>query len=187
VTGTGKATRFPLRRGDVVEFDKWGGGGYGDPLERESARVLQDFEEGVISREAAEHVYGVVVRDGAVDAAATEQRRRQLANDRIIVSVVAHDRDAIDGGTRLWEISPALAGPLECANGAVLECVRPGRTPLRGRARIDAALSANEIRVGPRGRGVLGAQPGDRVWLRVVPGALYPPQSSSVSGHGASV
>lgn len=54
-----------------------GGGGYGPPHEREVARVVHDVSEGWVSRERAEKVYGVVVRDdGSVDAARTAALRQ---------------------------------------------------------------------------------------------------------------
>ncbi|MBI4182964.1 MAG: hydantoinase B/oxoprolinase family protein [Proteobacteria bacterium] len=174
VARTGKATKFPLRQGDVVEFDKWGGGGYGDPLERDPERVLADLEEGFISSESAFAVYGVVIRDGAVDASQTVARRRDLLAERVFVLVDAGEQDTVDGGTRLWEIGPALAERLRVADREVLECIHSGRAPLRGLARIRPGLPPDRLAIGPVGRTALGAQRGDEVWLRKVPGVLYP-------------
>ena len=55
-----------------------GGGGYGNPLDREPERVLDDLLDEKISPEAARDVYGVVVEDGVLDLAATEARRAEL-------------------------------------------------------------------------------------------------------------
>ena len=60
-----------------------GGGGYGDPLDRDPSLVLEDVLEGWVSRERALAVYGVAFAgDGAaglrVDADATEVQRRSL-------------------------------------------------------------------------------------------------------------
>ena len=52
-----------------------GGGGYGDPLEREPERVREDALEGRIHRSDAEAVYGVVLRGEEVDAEATRALR----------------------------------------------------------------------------------------------------------------
>ena len=52
-----------------------GGGGWGDPYERDPALVLGDVKDGIVSPEKALVEYGVVLKDGAVDVAATEQRR----------------------------------------------------------------------------------------------------------------
>jgi N-methylhydantoinase B len=40
-----------------------GGGGYGDPLERDPKRVLHDLEEGWITAERAQSAYGVATAD----------------------------------------------------------------------------------------------------------------------------
>jgi N-methylhydantoinase B len=57
-----------------------GGGGYGDPCERDAELVLRDVREGWVSRERGQSVYGVVVveRDGdlELDARATEAERQ---------------------------------------------------------------------------------------------------------------
>ncbi len=72
---------YPLRRGDVFRLDTPGGGGYGDPLEREPERVLADVREGYITGAAAERDYGVVVvqteHGPAIDFAATARRRNE--------------------------------------------------------------------------------------------------------------
>ena len=53
------------------------GGGFGDPLEREPARVVDDVLDGLISAETARRDYGVVVEpSGRLDCAATERERR---------------------------------------------------------------------------------------------------------------
>ena len=72
---------YPLRQGDIFRLDTPGGGGFGDPFEREPERVLADVREGYVSREAAERDYGVVVaetQDGlTVDAVATARKRNK--------------------------------------------------------------------------------------------------------------
>jgi N-methylhydantoinase B len=54
-----------------------GGGGWGDPLHRDPSRVLRDTRDGILSREAAESVYGVAIRPEGrdIDAEATERLR----------------------------------------------------------------------------------------------------------------
>ena len=52
---------YPLKRNDVFRLDSPGGGGFGDPFAREPQRVLDDVREGMVSREAAEKEYGVVL------------------------------------------------------------------------------------------------------------------------------
>ena len=51
-----------FKPGSRVELSPPGGGGYGDPLERQPERVLHDVVEGFVSIEAAAREYGVAVR-----------------------------------------------------------------------------------------------------------------------------
>ena len=73
-----------LEAGSKLHAIDNGGGGYGDPLEREPERVLHDVNECYVSRAKAEALYGVVIvgseedDDLAVDAAATEGPRTRL-------------------------------------------------------------------------------------------------------------
>ena len=50
-----------LQPGDRVRLVLSGGGGYGDPFERDAGRVLNDVREGYVTIEAAKIDYGVVV------------------------------------------------------------------------------------------------------------------------------
>jgi N-methylhydantoinase B len=61
-----------------------GGGGWGDPLERDPARVAADVRDEYVSIDAARDVYGVVVEPDtlAVDLPATAVRRAALARQR---------------------------------------------------------------------------------------------------------
>jgi N-methylhydantoinase B len=71
-----------VRRGEVVNIRLQNGGGYGDPILREPERVLADVENGAVTAEWAERLYGVVVADGAVDVPATDRRREGIRADR---------------------------------------------------------------------------------------------------------
>jgi len=67
-----------LQPGDVLEVRSAGGGGRGNPAEREPWRVARDVARGYVSPEAAERDYGVILRDGEVDEAATEAARAAM-------------------------------------------------------------------------------------------------------------
>ncbi|KZB83956.1 hydantoinase B/oxoprolinase family protein [Amycolatopsis regifaucium] len=54
-------SRVNLRPDDAVDVILPGGGGYGDPLEREPEAVLADVVDGYVSVEAARELYGVEV------------------------------------------------------------------------------------------------------------------------------
>ena len=65
--------------GTEILYQTAGGGGWGDPMQRDPERVLRDVREGYISIDAARAEYGVeLTADGsAVDLAATRTRRGQ--------------------------------------------------------------------------------------------------------------
>ncbi len=81
----GTKTRLPAKvdhvqvePGDILHFNTWGGGGWGDPLDRDAALVARDVKRGLVTVKGAER-YGVVLSAaGEVDAAATETLRGEL-------------------------------------------------------------------------------------------------------------
>src|SRR5712691_6491994 len=64
--------------GDVISFQQPGAGGYGDPAQRDPAVVLCDVLEGYVSLQAAQDRYGVVIREGTVDAEETARLREGM-------------------------------------------------------------------------------------------------------------
>jgi len=54
-----------LRAGDVVSLRLPGAGGYGDPAERDRARLRQDVRDGKVSRDSALRDYGVTLGEEA--------------------------------------------------------------------------------------------------------------------------
>lgn len=77
-----KVENVPVEAGDKLVFSTAGGGGLGDPLERDPEQVATEVRRGLVSEAAAAEEYGVVIRDGTVDEAATEQRRAELCETR---------------------------------------------------------------------------------------------------------
>jgi len=59
-----------------------GGGGYGDPLLRRPDKVATDVVEMRVSESSARNIYGVVLRDLAVDEPATEAQRADIRSSR---------------------------------------------------------------------------------------------------------
>ncbi len=76
----------PVAAGEVIRIRTTGGGGWGDPLERDPERVRRDVRWGKVSRAAARDDYGVVVTgsgdDPAVDPGATAELRERLRRER---------------------------------------------------------------------------------------------------------
>tara|TARA_B110000196_G_C21065380_1_gene624585 strand:- start:885 stop:1226 length:342 start_codon:yes stop_codon:yes gene_type:complete len=65
-----------IEDGEVLVSIACGGGGYGDPKSRDPERVLQDVREGIVSRNRAEEVYGIVIDDNMeIDKTATQSLR----------------------------------------------------------------------------------------------------------------
>lgn len=69
--------RYDLQSGEKVVSITPGGGGYGDPLERDVLAVLDDYRESRVTLEAAATQYGVVITDGALDEEATAKTREE--------------------------------------------------------------------------------------------------------------
>jgi N-methylhydantoinase B len=76
-----------LTNGQTMLVVSQGGGGYGDPIERQPEAVADDIAEGLVSRQAGEDSYGVVVEvvDGypRPDRDATALRREAMRTDRL--------------------------------------------------------------------------------------------------------
>ena len=72
----GKVAGHPLEEGSIVMVRSAGGGGYGDPLDRDAERVATDVREGYVSAKAARELYGLVLdRAGRVDAVSHRRPR----------------------------------------------------------------------------------------------------------------
>jgi N-methylhydantoinase B len=71
-----------IEAGDVLHFITWGGGGWGDPLERDPALVAKEIRQGLVTSEGA-RAYGVVASaEAVVDDAATEALRTKMRAER---------------------------------------------------------------------------------------------------------
>ncbi|MEG3144135.1 hydantoinase B/oxoprolinase family protein [Sphingomonas sp. RT2P30] len=76
-----KVEDVEVAAGDQLHFITWGGGGWGDPLARDPDLVALEVREGLVSVTGA-LAYGVVVRDGTADGAATAALRQRMAEER---------------------------------------------------------------------------------------------------------
>ena len=111
-----------LAPGEVLYMHWQGGGGYGDPLLREPEAVARDVHEDKVSAAAAESVYGVVLRNGTIDAQGTEAARAAVRSVR---------RDRSTGGsTNGPRIDPAAAQRLDdnlVLHGTTVACAHCGQ------------------------------------------------------------
>lgn len=77
-----KVEDVTVEEGDQLHFITWGGGGWGDPLERDPALVGKEITQGLVTPEGAKE-YGVIADDrGTVDEAATKELRAKMASER---------------------------------------------------------------------------------------------------------
>jgi N-methylhydantoinase B len=76
-----KTPPWPLATGDVVTLQCAGGGGFGDPLQREPERVLEDVRDGYVSAAGAA-AYGVAVRPAAEGVWIEEDATRRVRTGR---------------------------------------------------------------------------------------------------------
>ena len=101
---------FPLLAGEVFAYSFQGGGGFGDPLERDPELVRNDVAAGRVSAAEAERLHGIVL-DG--DADATAQRRAQLRAQRL--GGTAPARAAAGDHAQGLHVGPALRLAADCA------------------------------------------------------------------------
>ena len=75
-----------VKEGEIVSLRSGGGGGWGDPLDRDPEWVLHDVCDDVVSVAAAHDVYGIVLdaANTSVDAPRTEAQRRALRKARSV-------------------------------------------------------------------------------------------------------
>jgi N-methylhydantoinase B len=77
-----KIDHVKVEAGDLLIADTWGGGGWGDPLERTTEQVAFDVAAGLVTIDGARR-YGVVItKSGEVEAGATEALRAQMRAKR---------------------------------------------------------------------------------------------------------
>jgi N-methylhydantoinase B len=82
-------SNVPLKKGDEFRKPSAGGGGLGDPLERDPKLVQEDVIDGYVTLERAKKDYGVVVRaidpeilHYEIDQKATEEERKLIRRNR---------------------------------------------------------------------------------------------------------
>ncbi|HTY65835.1 MAG TPA: hydantoinase B/oxoprolinase family protein [Alphaproteobacteria bacterium] len=68
---------------DLFAVSWQGGGGWGDPLDRDPAAVAKDVATGAVSPDAARKIYGVVLEANRIDANATDRLRQKLRQQRV--------------------------------------------------------------------------------------------------------
>ena len=163
-----KAGRFPLDDGDVLLMKSRGGSGWGDPLEREPERVLDDVEAGYVSRGQARSAYGVVLRRGEIDKRETAALRKAMRAARREITVASAAEDEYDEvGRRICRLGRKFAKELGVKDGHLVEYVPRRLGPhVKAWVVVDAKLAGARSPLGPKGRGVMRARGGSKLVLR---------------------
>jgi N-methylhydantoinase B len=125
----GVAPAARIAHGDVFECTVQNGGGYGDPLLRDPARVAADVESGAVSTDAAARLYGVALWEGVgVDEDGTRALRAEIREARRArMTAPAGTPAAPAGGEPAGTWGPSLTtrtGP----QGPIASCRHCGET-----------------------------------------------------------
>lgn len=170
----GKVAGSVVKRGEKIRIRSAGGGGYGDPLERDVNLVRADLQEGMISPAAAENVYGVVMdpdKEG-VDVQATRARREALrqAVGECFVSPCA---DSYESGAvskrRICRMNPADAQRLGMAEDDLVELDSRCGAPVRAWLRLDRDVEPGTLPTDAHGMAMLQVREGAVLEVRALP------------------
>lgn len=168
----GKISSYPMERGDSVTIQAAGGGGYGDPLDRDPDAVASDVVDGYVTPGRARDVYGVVMDAAGTspDLTRTEEQRDRLGSARPMATVVETDASlytGIRGRHRIQPLAPVWGSRLGRVEGDLIELSSPaGGAPLRAWLRFDDALEEGAVPLDEHGRAILGVRAGDELLVR---------------------
>ena len=164
----GKAAGFPLEKGDVFVMETSGGGGFGDPYQREVESVLADVRAGYVTEEGARRDYAVIVQDGVLDEEATRARRQTARAARRALTLVLADKDAREDSRRRCYMNRAALAGRNLERGDLVELRGKWGVPLRAWVEEDAGLPENAVGLAADGVAILDAEEGDAVFLSPV-------------------
>ena len=87
-----KIDRINVYAGDKLSYVTWGGGGWGDPLERDPELVAKEVRQGLVSKTGALD-YGVVVSRGQADVKKTKALRKKMRASRAPIEIFNYGPD----------------------------------------------------------------------------------------------
>ena len=164
----GKVAGFHLTDGDIVVMETAGGGGYGDPLERDIDKVLKDISLGYLSAEEALARYGVAITaQGGVDAEETRKQRDKIRSSRVLLSLQVVNAELLNGFCRVIELPRAVATRLSLDDGSLVELVTGQHTSVRAWVRTIEG-EGRTLRVDAATLALLASEVGDQVEVRPV-------------------
>ena len=107
-----KVEDVEVKAGEQLHFITWGGGGWGDPLERDPELVALEVRQGLVTPEGARD-YGVVITDAhEVDAGATDALRSEMKAGRGDLSLFDYG-PGIEALREACEEETGLAAPIQ--------------------------------------------------------------------------
>ena len=166
----GKVAGHPVQEGSQVVIRSAGGGGYGDPLNRDPQRVALDVQEGYVSLQSAADIYGVVLQaSGEVDLGGTAARRKNLRASRRTLRAVLDDSVFEAGAVsrrRICWVNPADAEAFGVAEDEIVELDAGRAAPLRAWIRRDGSVTAGTLPMDARGLKILMSAAGDPIHIR---------------------
>jgi N-methylhydantoinase B len=107
-----KVEDVAVEAGDQLHYITWGGGGWGDPLQRAPDIVAREVREGLVTEEGALR-YGVVVADGQADTDATATLRERLRSERATSNDIFNFGPSIEELRNRCEAETGLPAPLQ--------------------------------------------------------------------------
>lgn len=119
-----KAIHVPFGENEVIEHLVFGGGGYGDPLQRDPQLVAKDKRAGDVTNYAVDNIYGVVLdASGEPDADGTRRRREELISKRLEEAVAGEPGKQPKGElSRVADIAEALRASVDEAGEHFFVC-----------------------------------------------------------------
>ncbi len=161
----GKVQGFRLQKGDIVSMRTSGGGGFGNPDDRDPQSVLSDVIQGYLTAARAAEAFGVVIHDAAVDAVATSELRRKRQSRIRRLHVIEGTSDRVGGQIQV-DLAPTTLKTLDLENGSACEIVNRKGASLRVWLHADASVAAEMVVLPPLAKDILRIGPGETIELR---------------------
>ena len=156
-----------MEYGELLSMQTNGGGGYGDPLEREPVSVAEDLRSGRISQLTASRIFGVVIdaKSWSVDEAATRTERERLRSSRLYCGVVRKKEEFL-GRRRTARVNPGVLDRIGVSAEEPIEVLGNAAAPLRLWCQLDQSYAADEIGLDEVSVRMLRINNRERVWVR---------------------
>ncbi len=145
-----------------------GGGGYGDPLDRNLQKIERDLLAGVLTEEKAEARYGIILRSGEIDRKETELLRERVRNERNYLRIEPWDGNEYLGTRRRCLLGFKNMENLGLREGDLVELVNFRTPPLRAWVYGLEHGVEGAVYLGKRGMEILAAGEGENVEMRRV-------------------